>query len=366
MRKPLSVLLFVWALASTLLAQVRDPLPVPDLPGYVTLKCDFHIHTVFSDGQVWPPLRVMEAWRDGLDAIAITDHIDYQPHKEDVRVDVGRAYELARTAADQLGILLVPGFEVARGNIHFNVLFLNDFRPFHGLDQQAALREARRQNAFVFWNHPGWRRPKAEWLPMIDEYYREKLFQGIELVNGTTFYPEAFPWVDEKNLTIVCNTDVHGLTGWEYPNRARPLTLVFAKARTLESLKESLLARRTVAWQGDNLWGNEGHLRQLFEQAVQVVGTEVRVRPGGSAMLQLYNRSALPFSVQVSSEVAWLQGARPTRLGAESWIGMPLAVAKDAPAGSHSVGLELVVSNCHTGPGKHLSVRLPVRVTVVE
>ena len=33
-------------------AQHRDALPVPDLPGYRTLKCDFHTHTVFSDGEV--------------------------------------------------------------------------------------------------------------------------------------------------------------------------------------------------------------------------------------------------------------------------------------------------------------------------
>ncbi len=39
-------------------AQVRDPLPVPDIPGYKTLKADFHMHTVFSDGQVWPTMRL--------------------------------------------------------------------------------------------------------------------------------------------------------------------------------------------------------------------------------------------------------------------------------------------------------------------
>jgi len=39
-------------LAALAAAQVRDPLPVPDLPGYKTLKCDVHMHTVFSDGQV--------------------------------------------------------------------------------------------------------------------------------------------------------------------------------------------------------------------------------------------------------------------------------------------------------------------------
>ncbi|MGC8794849.1 MAG: Sb-PDE family phosphodiesterase, partial [Bryobacteraceae bacterium] len=252
---------FILILAAALAAaQVRDPLPVPDLPGYQTLKCDFHMHTVFSDGQVWPALRVTEAWHDGLDAIAISDHIDYQPHKDDVRSDPGRPYALARATAEQLGILLVPAFEVARGDIHFNVLFVTDFNVYRGLDQQAALRVARQQNAFVFWNHPGWRRPKAEWLPEVDDYYREKLFQGMELVNGPTFYPEAFPWVEEKKLTILANTDVHGLTAWEYPNRTRAITLVFVSRRDLEGLKEALLARRTVAWQGENLWGAEQHL----------------------------------------------------------------------------------------------------------
>ena len=53
----------------------RRMLSVPELPGYVTLKCDFHMHTVFSDGNVWPIYRVGEAWRDGLDVISITDHI---------------------------------------------------------------------------------------------------------------------------------------------------------------------------------------------------------------------------------------------------------------------------------------------------
>ena len=30
----------------------RAPVNLPEVPGYVTLKCDFHIHTVFSDGLV--------------------------------------------------------------------------------------------------------------------------------------------------------------------------------------------------------------------------------------------------------------------------------------------------------------------------
>ncbi len=53
----------------------------PDIPGYETLICDFHMHTVFLDGLVWPTVRVSEAVEEGLDAISITDHIEYLPHE---------------------------------------------------------------------------------------------------------------------------------------------------------------------------------------------------------------------------------------------------------------------------------------------
>ena len=55
--------------------QVRNEIDIPDLEGYLTLKCDFHIHTVFSDGTVWPTVRVQEAYKEGLDAISLTEHL---------------------------------------------------------------------------------------------------------------------------------------------------------------------------------------------------------------------------------------------------------------------------------------------------
>ena len=358
-----TVLLLVAALG---LAQVRDPLPVPDLPGYQTLKCDFHIHTVFSDGQVWPTVRVQEAWRDGLDAIALTDHIDYQPHKQDVRSDPARPHALAQAMAEQLGILLVPGFEVAQGDIHFNVLFVTDFTAYRGLDQAAALRVAKQQNAFVFWNHPGWRRPKAEWLPLVNGYYEEKLFQGMELINGTTFYPHAFPWVEEKGLTILANTDVHGLTAWEYPNRTRTITLAFVSSRDLDGLHQALLARRTIGWQGENLWGSQDYLSGLFQGAVKREGGELRARPGGTLGIQLRNDSALPFHLRVSQAPTWLRAVRPVELRGQSVAVLALTVTKEAPPGSQQVELGLEATNCHTGPGRNLAVTLPVRVVIAQ
>lgn len=43
-----------------------------------------HTHTIYSDGQVYPVYRVREAWRYGLDILAITDHIEYRPTENDM------------------------------------------------------------------------------------------------------------------------------------------------------------------------------------------------------------------------------------------------------------------------------------------
>ena len=72
MRK-LFLALFVAGISLSAQSQVRNEIHIPDLGGYETLKCDFHTHTVYSDGLVWPTVRVAEAWSEGLDAITFTE-----------------------------------------------------------------------------------------------------------------------------------------------------------------------------------------------------------------------------------------------------------------------------------------------------
>ena len=62
-------------------ADHRKEIVLPQVNGYNVYKADLHSHTVFSDGQVMPELRVREAWKDGLDVIAITDHIEYRKNE---------------------------------------------------------------------------------------------------------------------------------------------------------------------------------------------------------------------------------------------------------------------------------------------
>ena len=48
------------------------------------------------------------------------------------------------------------------------------------------------------------------------------------------------------------------------------MTLVLAKERTLESLREALFANRTIAWFGDKLAGKEEYLAAFFKEAVSI------------------------------------------------------------------------------------------------
>ena len=69
--------------------------------GNLLIGADLHTHTVFSDGMVWPSIRVEEAIRDGLDAISLTEHLEYQPRSEDIpNPDRNRAYIVASQSAE--------------------------------------------------------------------------------------------------------------------------------------------------------------------------------------------------------------------------------------------------------------------------
>ncbi len=362
--KTKTVLLLLLAVI-TVGAQVRDPLPVPDIPGYKTLKADLHIHTVFSDGNVWPAMRLQEAWREGLDVIAITDHINYTPHKDDVAPDSSRPYQMLRDTAAQTGIIVIPGAEYNGPNsTHFNLLFLKDANDLKGLEPIPLLKRAREHGAFIVWNHPGWKQT-PEWFPLIKEAHDAKLLDGMEIVNGRTFFPEAYPWIEEKSLTAFANTDVHGVTAYDYPNRTRPLTLIFAKTADEAGVREALEARRTAPWMGGEVWGREAELRGLWSGAVTFEPAELTARAGRGSGFRVYNRSAIPFRFRMVSGPEWLT-VSGRLLEPEKITAVPVAVAKNAPAGMQRVQVQLEITNIHTAPGKNLVVTVPIAIGISE
>jgi hypothetical protein len=336
--------------ASILLAQMRQEIRVPDILGYKTLKCDFHLHTVFSDGLVWPTVRVDEAWQEGLDAIAITDHIEYQPHKEDVPTNHNRPYDIALPRAKEKGILLVKAAEITRDTPpgHFNALFIDDVTPLDTKELLDAMEAARQQGAFIWWNHPGWKPDHKGWFDIHTTLYEKKYLRGIEVVNGVSYYPEAHEWALSKDLTFIANSDLHAPCPLDKTTaeKHRPMTFVFVKDKTVAGIKEALVAGRTALWFEKKVLGRQEYLEALFNNAARV--TDVQ-REQKVTRFTLRNDSDLPLELK-----------RVGRLGPQELI-LPantvIRVHVNVGPAENQVELSYVANNFLIGPEKGLPVQ---------
>jgi len=368
-RRPTALAMLALALALAgvaSVAQVRNPLPVPDVGGYRTLKCDLHMHTVFSDGEVWPTTRILEAWRDGLDVIAITDHDEYNPHKGDVSKDLVRPHELAQKLAAQFGLLLVPAVEITRGDIHHNALFVTAPNAFAGLELEEALLQARAQDAFVFWNHPGWRTTTTTWLPEIDPLHGKGLIQGVELINGPVVYPEVFEWAEPKKLTMIATSDEHEPLSDRFLPHNRPVTLAFAKTADMAGLREALFQRRTACWGSGRVWGAAEWLNGLWSGSVSVLNPELRLGlKDRYTTIHFRNRSAIPYLILLRQSPPWLR-ITSTELKPERVTATRLSITENAPVGEHKLEAELEITNLHVEPGKNLMVKIPLHIRIAE
>jgi len=252
----------------------------PDVPGFFSLTCDLHIHSVFSDGDVWPNVRVQESQRDGLDCMAVTEHLEYQPHKDDIpHPDRNRAFELATRTAGSSDLIVIHGSEITRSLPfgHANTIFITDSNKLVLESAEAAYEEAQRQGGFTFMNHPNWTAQRKDGVARVEEMnislIEKGQIQGIEVVNDITYSDEALEIALKYNLAIIGTSDIHNLIDWQFDvpgGGHRPVTIVFAKERTQAGIKEALLARRTVAWYYDTLIGREEHVMPLVESSLNV------------------------------------------------------------------------------------------------
>jgi hypothetical protein len=348
-------------------AQNRREIDVPDILGYKTLKCDFHIHTVFSDGDVWPTVRVREAWIDGLDAISITDHIEYQPHSQDMDADQNRVYEIAKPMADQMGIILIRGAEITRKMPpgHLNALFLKNANLIEREDWWEACVEAREQGAFVFWNHPGWKVQQPEvtrWWPEHTRLTSAGIMKGIEIFNSREFYPEALQWADEKNLTILANSDIHTPVGMMYNNEKnhRPVTLVFATEKSEEAIKQALLERRTAAYFSDTIIGERRFLTPVFMNSIQLKKNQVRLQNHEIRTLSIHNNSDITFHLKQRQPSVGFSGPRDINLEAHRTVIIDLEGTSEEVAQMTTLKMYYEVSNLITTKGELLPVNIEV------
>lgn len=362
------VLNFLLAFSAYSQLESRIEIKIPTVPGYMLLKCDFHIHTVFSDGLVWPTIRPQEAWLEGLDVIALSDHIEYLPFKDDIKITYQRPYEIALPVAEALKVALIRGAEITRSEPpgHLNAIFLKDINPLNTPEYRDALKAAFDQGAFIFWNHPGWKQPnnKSVWYDTQEEFLKKGWLHGIEVVNGNTYDPIAHQWCIEKNLTLLGNSDVHNPIGMDYElqnRKHRPMTLVLAENNSIESIKSALFARRTVIYLENKLIGEAKYLKPIFENSIQIKYPEIEIKGKNRNVIQIQNNSDLDYELVPNGQPEEVNIEKVVLFAGKTSL-LHLRGVSDTITGEKNIRLPFIVQNLWVAPEKGLPVEINVKI----
>lgn len=368
----------------------RDRILFPEVEGHQVLKGEFHIHTLYSDGQVTPEVRVYEAWRDGLDVLAITDHPEYL--NVAFPDDRGRAYERAKQLAAQLDLLLIHSVEVTTGstssaslrparNSDYTAHFISDESTLSG-DYPSVFKSASQdQRGILVWAHP-----HTEWVPEARGLLKSGRLDGIEIKNtqvgnrlgtqfslGTWFYPQVMDWCLENNLAVFAVSDAHwpiDLIIDRSKGERRPMTLLLSKGRDLQSVYEAIKQRRTLAYFNEMIWGSERWLKPVAEASLQLRSPEPADRSEFSMRyLSVENRSSVPFvvrfslneadgSISFNAGLSSLPGSVPKtmRLAPDSTTLVPFTLKKNRDR-SRPLEIQLTVTNLLSGVDRPLQLR---------
>lgn len=342
----------------------------PDANGFVTVACDLHTHSVFSDGAVWPSIRVEEAVKDELDCLSSTEHIEHQPHKVDLpNRDRNRANQLTAENAQNTDVIVIPGSEITRDMPpgHANALFITDANRLVQRDAGRAFSEARKQGAFIFLNHPNWTRQRPDGIaklePMHLSLIEEDKLHGIEVVNDLTYSDEALAIALKHDLTIMGTSDVHGVVDWQYgitEGGHRPVTLVFAEERTAESIKEALFEKRTAVFFDGTLIARSAQMGPLIDASLHV---RAHVVPDTSVYeVTLTNEANVQWLLRNNTKITLHDSVGLVRVPA---LGSTTFTMKPGES-VDSVSLSFEVLNAVVAPGVHPTWSAPVAVTPAE
>ena len=332
--------------------RVRRIIRLPSVNGLLPVKCDFHIHTVFSDGHVWPVSRVREAWQDGLDAISITDHTSAVPPRKNITGGPNSSYEVARPEADRLGLMLIQGTEISRSEPeggHLNAIFITDATNMvDSIPIEIAIKEAVKQGGYIIWNHPGWAVDSCHMFDVNKRLIESGNIHAVEVFNEAEWYPRALSWCRDFKLAPIAATDIHNLTNNQYrisDKVIRPMTIVLAREKTEASIKEALFKRNTIAFFKDMLAGDSRLLSDFFFASVSIKKLSVTFDRDNKPQHQylISNPYDVPFVLLYES------GSKSTlRANSEYLISMPAEIKE----------LKVNVINLHTYEYETLKVTL--------
>jgi 3',5'-nucleoside bisphosphate phosphatase len=180
------------------------------------------------------------------------------------------------------------------------------------------------------------------------------------VVNDITYSDEALEIALAHNLTIIGTSDIHGLVDWQYDvpgGGHRPVTIVFAKERTQEGIREALVARRTVAWFKSTLIGREEHVMPLIEASLSIKSAAYQ---GDTSILhvQIENTSESEFTLSNTSIYRFHDRADIVVIPAHHTVEVLVKTGPRIP----DLELSFDVLNVVTAPGQHPNYKMKVTI----
>jgi hypothetical protein len=259
-----SALPLALAILSGTLADRPHVNPPLTLGGYRVLAVDFHTHSsMWSDGMLTPWGLVLEARRQGLDAIAIT------AHNETWDAHLGQRF--SRLIG---GPIVIVGEEIVRPSYH---LIAAGIAKTVGFRQSAAsaIAEVHAQGGVAIAAHPGrnfWNGFDAAAMQRLD---------GTEICHPSIFTYEGGQrdlehFAARAPVAAIGSSDFHG-----FGPMGICRTYVFASAATEQGILDGVRAHRTVVYGRDGRAYGDPALVRLAADAGGLREREPWRRPTG-------------------------------------------------------------------------------------
>jgi len=246
----LSWLLLTLAIVAGTYADRPHVNPPLALGGYRVLAVDFHTHSsMWSDGALTPWGLVLEATRQGLDAIAIT------AHNETWDARVGQRF--SRLIG---GPIVLIGEEILRPSHHMIAAGISKTVSFRQ-SAASAIDEIHRQGGVAIAAHPGrqfWAGFDAPALQRLD---------GSETCHPSVFIAESTQrdlenFAARAAVAAIGSSDFHGLGPMGICR-----TYVFVNDASEQGILDGVRAHRTVVYGRDGRVYGDPALVRLAEEA---------------------------------------------------------------------------------------------------
>jgi hypothetical protein len=198
--------------------------------------------------------------------------------------------------------------------------------------------------------------------PEHKKILKEGYMDAIEIYNMACGYtPEGHEWALKHNLAMLGNSDCHAPFFMEidYLHGAhRPITLVFAKEKSIKGIREALDDCRSAVFAEGMVYGREQELRPLLEACLKVNSVQFKAK---EVVIEFENVSSIPVTLTkgAGSEDTWY--ARYVVIPpftTYTYKARPLLDGDKQPAFDKAIteySVNFVAENFYIGAGKPLS-----------